>query len=288
MTVAEAVEAFLAYALLTRSSNTWRSYRSRLRPLASELGTVPLATLTRDQVEMWLLKADRWPEGTPKSGSLKAPDTRRANAIAFGQLQTWAVERGHLAAAVLVKIKKPAGRRREKIPTALETERLLRDASPAFALIYQSLRQSAARPGELCRAQISDWNRGENAIILLDHKTATKSGKPRRIAVGSRLEAMLLQSIAGRADGPIFITPTGRAWTAQRLSTVYRKLRNAAGLPKEMCVYLARHEHASVICPKLGIHATAEALGHASIVTTQRYVKTSDEQRAKNQDAFEG
>lgn len=58
-------------------------------------------------------------------------------------------------------------------------------------------------------------------------------------------------------------------------------------LPKDLVLYLTRHEHASQICEKLGIHAAAEALGHASLQTTKRYVKTNPEALRRNQDAFE-
>ncbi len=67
------------------------------------------------------------------------------------------------------------------MPTAAETEAILARASPSFRLIYLALRQCGARPGELCRATIADIDRKSNAIVLREHKTARKTGKPRRL-----------------------------------------------------------------------------------------------------------
>ena len=65
------------------------------------------------------------------------------------------------------------------------------------------------------------------------------------------------------------------------------RIRRRAGLSEDLCVYLARHEHATKICDKLGIKAAADALGHTSLETTKRYVKTDDDKLRRIQDAFE-
>lgn len=282
MLLSEALDQYLRWCALARADNTAKLYRARLKSLRTSLGQTDITAVSRLQIEEWLFQVDRWPDGR-----LKAPDTRRANAIAFSVFQKWLVEREFLAKPLIEKIEKPAGRLRERIPKPEETERILMDAPPAFVLIYKALRQSGARPGELCRATIADYKRGEGVIILEEHKTAAKTGRPRRIAVGQKLAELLDQAIAGRAEGSIFQRANGTAWRASALSAVYRKLRDAAGLPRELVLYLARHEHATQICKKLGIHEAAESLGHSSIKTTQRYLHTTDAERAANQDAFE-
>ncbi len=123
--------------------------------------------------------------------------------------------------------------------------------------------------------------------MLVEHKTSAKTGKPRVIGVGAKLEVLLRESIGQRTEGPIFQTASGRPWTPQRLSSVYRELRNAAGLPKDLVLYLSRHEHGTKLTKSLGIYAAMDALGHTSIKTTQRYAHTTPEERAAAQDAFE-
>ena len=70
---------------------------------------------------------------------------------------------------------------RDRVPTTTETQAILKNASPAFRLIYSALRQCGARPGELCRVTIAAVDRVNRVIPLEEHKTARKTGKPRRL-----------------------------------------------------------------------------------------------------------
>ena len=79
-------------------------------------------------------------------------------------------------------------------------------------MIYSALRQCGARPGELCRATIADVDRTSRVITLKEHKTARKTGQPRRIPVGRKLENLLDQAIeyARRLLGHTNISTTQR------------------------------------------------------------------------------
>ena len=123
-----------------------------------------------------------------------------------------------------------------------ETETILAQASPAFRLIYSALRQCGARPGELCRATIADVDRPNRVITLKEHKTVRKTGKARRIPIGRKLDNLLDQAIGDRTEGPVFLCPSGRGWRVENLSRTYSRLRDLAGLPKDLVLYLARHE----------------------------------------------
>ncbi|MBS0267244.1 MAG: site-specific integrase [Planctomycetes bacterium] len=104
------------------------------------------------------------------------------------------------------------------MPTAAETEALFAKASPEFRLIYSALRQCGARPGELCRATIAEVDRGNRVITLKEHKTARKTGLVRRIPIGKKLQELLDQAIGDRSEGPVFRSPSGRAWKVGNLS----------------------------------------------------------------------
>src|SRR5262249_44857514 len=143
---------------------------------------------------------------------------------------------------VFGKLEKPRVGQRDRLPTTDETAAILSRASPEFRLIYLALRQCGARPGELCRATIGDIDRTANAIVLHEHKTARKTGRLRRIPVGQKLGEMIRQAIGKRQAGPIFLSPAGKAWTVPNLSRTYSRLRDLAGLPRDLVLYLARHE----------------------------------------------
>lgn len=282
MVISELIAIFLKHVGETRKPATVKQYRQRLKLFADRFGSRELATLTPLEVEDYLADAGRWPAGHPHAGEQKSPDTRRANAIAFQQLQGFAKRHREIPALILDEIDKPAGRERDRLPTEAETNAILAEASPAFRLIYSALRQSGARPNELARARIEDIDQG--LIVLADHKTASKTGKPRTIAIGKKLGDLIRKGIGTRTTGPIFLSPNGRPWTAAGISATYRRIRDRLQLPRDLCLYLARHEHATKLCKEKGIHAAAAALGHAKITTTQRYVKTDAESLRDNQD----
>lgn len=285
MLVKEAVEGFIAWCLEQRlKPATIAVYRGRLVWLKRALGERELDSLTKEDVKAFLARESRFADGRPK-----APDTIRLNAVAFDRVQKWALEHGHLDDLIIAKIPKPGGRKRELLPAPEETQQILNEGPEDFQMIYRALRLCGARPGELCAAQIKDIDRRAGEIVLKDHKTVGKTGRPRRIALGHpALAELVRQAISDRTEGPIFLRANGRAWDTQALSSAYRRARKRAGLPEGLVLYLARHEHATQLYKKTGdLKAVADALGHTQIQTTMRYTRVDGETLKKNQQLFD-
>ena len=80
------------------------------------------------------------------------------------------------------------------------------------------------------------------------------------------------------------LSPSGRAWKVGNLSRTYSRLRDQAGLPKDMVLYLARHECGTKICREKGIEYARRLLGHTNITTTQRYMHLDENELADAQD----
>jgi integrase len=57
-----------------------------------------------------------------------------------------------------------------------------------------------------------------------------------------------------------------------------------AGLPRDLVLYLARHECGTKICREKGIEYARRLLGHTNISTTQRYMHLDDRELADAQD----
>ena len=96
-------------------------------------------------------------------------------------------------------------------------------------------------------------DRDNRVITLKEHKTARKTGQVRRIPIGRKLGELLDQAIGDRTEGPLFLSPSGRVWKVGNLSRTYSRLRDLAGLPKDLVPYLARHECGTKICREKGI-----------------------------------
>ena len=78
-----------------------------------------------------------------------------------------------------------------------------------------------------------------------------------------------------------------RAGASQISGRTYSRLRDNAGLPKDLVLYLARHECGTKICREKGIEYARRLLGHTNISTTQRYMHLDDRELADAQDLVE-
>jgi integrase len=277
MLIGELIKIFYAWCGRHRSPATVAFYRTRLRLFGQKYNDRDLATLTPLEVDEYLAEA----------GAGMSDSTRHHDVVALERLQKFALEHKLLDKPVFENLEKPRVGRRDRVPTPTETEAILSRGSAAFRLIYSALRQCGARPGELCRATIADIDRTANAIVLREHKTARKTGKPRRIPIGRKLGELIALAIGDRQAGPVFLSPAGKAWTVPNLSRTYSRLRNEAGLPRDLVLYLARHECGTTICREKGIEFARRLLGHANISTTQRYMHLDDRELADAQDLVE-
>lgn len=275
MTFAQLVALFLEQKTRDSAENTVKFYRSQLRALLPLLGKKDIGAIGPADVLNALAKTG---EGMKNA-------TRRGRSIGVQQLQQFAHENELIPKLWLAKIPKPQIDNRTRIADAAETKAILKHAHKRFRVIYQALRLSAARPNELVRAQIEDWDRVTGCITLKTHKTARRTGKPKVIPVGRKLEQYLKLSIGRRQTGPIFLTPRGHAWTVNNLSSQFKRLRDAAGISDDLVLYSARHEAGTELCRRHGVLIASRLLGHSSIRTTERYVHPELAELAAAQDA---
>src|SRR6516225_1187135 len=277
MSISDLTQRFLAWNSRHRSPATLAFYRARLKKFCEAYNDRELSALTPLEIDEHLAAA----------GAGMSDTTRHHDAVALERLQKFALQNKLLQVPVFGILEKPRVGRRDRIPTPAETEAILTRASPEFRLIYSALRQCGARPGELCRATIADVDRANRVITLKEHKTARKTGQVRRIPVGRKLGELLDQAIGDRAEGPVFLSPSRRAWKVGNLSRTYSRLRDQAGLPKDLVLYLARHECGTKICREKGIEYARRLLGHTNITTTQRYMHLDEKELADAQDLVE-
>jgi hypothetical protein len=99
------------------------------------------------------------------------------------------------------------------------------------------------------------------------------------------VEGLLDQAIGTRTEGPIFLSPAGKA--VPNVSRTCGRLRDNAGLPRDLVLCLARHECGTKICREKGIEYARRLLGHANISTTQWYMHLDERELADAQDLVE-
>ena len=292
MQVKYLIERFLKWHQEHNKPSTCRFYGLGLKWVLTKFGDREWADLKRDEVRDALQDSKRKPDGTPY-----APDTQRRNTMCFNQLQKWSADQ--YDAEILLRpkdLKKPTGRRRERIPTEEELESIFlgaRATSPdclpptpytRLEVAFRSLAQSGCRPNELVRAKIKDLSPERDLILLKDHKTATKTGKSRRIPLGKTLRDLVLLSIGARTEGPIWLDELGKEWTVCKLSCRFRQIRDTLGLSTELVLYSFRHYKGTMVARKYDIHAASIILAHSQISTTARYAHPDDDDARKWQE----
>lgn len=248
-----------------------RTYRTRLAPLVQALGRRSVCRLTRDELLDWL--ASQREDGR---GRRRANATLALTRTLVKMLQTYALDEGHVEAPWLKPkdLKKPKPRRRDRTCTAAETAALVELMTPAYRRLYTAYRLTGARRSELCLARIEDLTHAAGrpaAIVLRHHKTSDKDGRDRVIHLGPEAARLVTEAVAGRTFGRIFLDDDGRPWKPSRVSAVFRRLRNALGLHKDLTVHCTRHEFASAVVVRHGLQEAQKLLGHANVQTTERY-----------------
>jgi integrase len=153
-------------------------------------------------------------------------------------------------------------RMQERLPDRLTDAEVrdLQEISEPFGFVVRLGLGTGLRWGELCRSLAGDV---ESGVLQVSQ---TKSGKVRRVP----LSPDLLQELVGRSGRlvPFRVEDPGTlSWHVRRLSGVER-----------FHPHMMRHTFACQWLERGGsLPALQQILGHASIATTQRYARLSDE-----------
>jgi integrase len=254
VTVGQAGERWLQTAIKTgRNAKgqelTAGRFRRYLEPF---MGHMLLAQVTGEDVRAYRLWLERKTKLSPGSICHMLSDVR-------AQLN-WCKEAGLLEhspfpARVMPKLQ-------EEPPDRLSDEDAdkLRALPGVHGFVCRLALGTGLRWGELCRAQASHVERG---FLLVHH---TKSRKVRRVPLTKELLAEVREHV-GRLVGFAELSPGSFA----------KSVRKAAGLAR-FHVHQTRHTFACQWLERGGsIVALQQILGHASIETTQRYARLSDE-----------
>lgn len=287
MLVRDLVDKFLSPHIGRGATETAATYRKGLAWLVRGFGLRQWEELDRAEVRGALTASYHRPDGTRFSDA-----TERRNKVAFELLQKFMLDELEASERVVLKpkdLKHPSSGHRERLPTPKELDQLAAAATPAFGLVLRAFRAAGMRPNELCRAEISDIEvRGKGrTIVLVEHKTARKTGVARRIALGKQLAALVDEAIAGRTEGPIWLDDRGLRWTPRRIRDRFNALKLRLGFSADLVPYCVRHYVGTRVTKKAGIHAAKELLGHKSISTTQWYFHGDDDDQLAAQEAIE-
>lgn len=112
--------------------------------------------------------------------------------------------------------------------SAEQRQSMISTAGPQFAAFLRGLNETGARPGELARAKVSDFD-GVSGVLTLRHKKGRGvKTRVRTVYLPDEAIPFLKEHIKGReANSPLFPTPTGGFWDRHMWAKTFRKVAAA-------------------------------------------------------------
>lgn len=173
------------------------------------------------------------------------------------------------------------GRRtRLRLPTWLtepERKRLsnlelsLRDQAIVALFLYAGLRSN-----ELRMLDVADLDFEAMTVLVRFGKRA----KQRVVPLHTEAAAALESHLAGRSDGPVFLSNRQQRISNHRLRTLIKSLGHQAGLRKDLHPHALRHSFAvALLEANVDLETIRDLLGHDSIETTSIYLHCSTAKR---------
>jgi integrase len=224
-------DLYLEYCQQTQAHSSYINRKYYLARFLKYIGKKKVADLRPYHVSDWMGENPQWNE------------TSRATIKGYLlACLNWAVDEGHLKDHPLVRMKVGAFRRRERILTTDEKNRI-REAianNQDLSDFILALELTGARPfSEMARvtADMIHWETG--VIPLNKHKNA-KKGKKRTIYLTPALETLLQRKVKEHPNGPLFRTRRGNPWTSPALCWHLRRLEEDLQIPP-LVTYSWRH-----------------------------------------------
>jgi integrase len=179
----------------------------------------------------------------------------------------WCVEQGVLTRNPLRDMKKPRERRRDKILTAEERQRIVTAVKDkAFTRFLYALGQTGARPGEIRTVTAAHVKCSANAETLyweLESKTTGRTGDSHCIYLTPGMAQLCRDLAREYPEGPLFRNTRGKPWTRSVVRIRFRNLRKRLGLDPGVVAYAFRHTFITDALEKgVPIASLAELAGH--------------------------
>jgi integrase len=242
-----------------RRPNTYRVYRYVLQTFCDRVGGKRVADLRVLHATEWV-NAHEWNESTCCSAR-----------TALLACLNWGVTQGHIDSHPLQKLKRGSHKRRERVLTPEERQKIRDGVKPDFRDFLFALEQTGARPfSEMARitAAMVDWQ--TSTITLTEHKNAAK-GKPRTIYLTPEVMALLERLARERPTGLLFRNSKGNIWTSHDATRRLHHITDKLGLARAT-IYAFRHSAITEALERgLTANVIAELVGNSAITITRNY-----------------
>jgi site-specific recombinase XerD len=135
---------------------------------------------------------------------------------------------------------------------------------------------SGLRCNELRMLDVQDIDFDEMTVLV----RFGKRSKQRVIPLHAEAAAVLIEHLAGRTAGPVFLSERKQRISLRRLRSLIKSLGQQAGLRKDIHPHALRHSFAVALLEKdVDLETIRDLLGHDDIKTTSIYLHCSTAKR---------
>lgn len=253
--------------LLTKSGRTRTEYHRDLRHYFTWCAEAELNPFTQQRAQLDAFK--EWLSGRYGNGSVNRHLSVVSGLFKYAMAELEDVVWRNPAALV---DRKPVSNISQATGlTFEEAEQLLR-ASEAYsdrcAAIVHVLLLTGMRVSELVNADVEDLGEEREHRVL---RITRKGGRVQTLVIPPSAWTALVRSLAGRTEGPLIATATGRRITRQGVWDTIKRLARRAGI-RPIRTHDLRHTAATLALESgMPLEQVQDLLGHADPRTTRRY-----------------
>lgn len=240
-TVADACKAYVTHLTTEKGIASSNDAKGRFERLVYEktIGKLILSKLKTTDVRTWVNDQLATDDDDDEEDLRKSKDSANRNLASLKAALNLALKDRLVATDAGWKTITPfrgVGRRREYMLNQAERSSLLNSCPDDLQRLVKCLFLTAARPGEIAKAIVADFDK-KHGTIILDGKTG------RRIATLSTAARTFIadQCKNKLPSAPILTTEYGKAWTKDDWKKPFKEAAKSARLPSSIVMYHIRH-----------------------------------------------
>lgn len=236
-------------------------YERWLRPFVASAGDGGLSAVDLDLLEQYRLCLDKRPYQRNGGPARKlAPKTIRHFVRTAAAVLRRAHRLGYVARMPLMpKLPQPTRKARDIEPERLDA--ILGALPKRAGAILRFIAATGCRPGEACGLEWQHVRLDAGVCVLIDHKIAESTGRPRTIYLTPEAADILRAQFKTTGPaGPVVRSRRGGAYTPAGLRSI---LRRRGAVPHQL-----RHSYAQQASATVPVEVLAQLMGHADARTT--------------------
>jgi integrase len=256
LSVAQVCDLFLDWCQRHNEPSTYDHYRFFLQDFCGRDGGLNSLDLKPFHITRWLDRHTGWGNGG-----------RRSAIGAIKRVFSWAESEGLLPMNPIKRVRKPRGRRRERILTAAEREEIMtKIVGQAFKDFVFAMQETGCRPSEVARVTAANVDLAQGTWTFVKHKTSHKTGQKRVVYLTPAMVELTRMLADRNPTGPLFLNRLGKAFTRNAIRCRFRNLRKKLPHLKDVVSYCYRHSYVTdALVNGVPAATVAELVGHKDI-----------------------